>query len=123
MESKPDLATVLEHYGVRIMHRHGWIPCKCIMHDDSHASAAYNLDSQGYNCLVCQILGDVYDVVARMENLKEFRDVKRRAEELAHGSSRALFTQSNTTGSVLPRRAGHHKGSGGSVPSWKRRGA
>lgn len=123
MESKPDLATVLEHYGVRILNRHGWIPCKCIMHDDSHASAAYNLDSQGYNCLVCQILGDVYDVVAHMENLKEFRDVKRRAEELAHGSSRALLTQSHTTGSVLPRRAGNNKGSGGSVPSWKRLGA
>ena len=123
MVLKPDLATVLEHYGVRITHRHGWVPCKCIMHDDSHASAAYNLDTQGYNCLVCQVLGDVYDVVSRMENIKEFKDVKRRAEEIAHGSSRTIFQQSNTTGSLLPRGTRHNQGDSKQVPSWKRRGA
>ena len=70
MTSKPDLAAVLESYGVSVSDRYGWVPCKCVVHDDSHASAAYNLDEQKYNCLVCQLLGDVYDLVARKENLK-----------------------------------------------------
>ena len=123
MVSKPDLGAVLEHYGVKVLNRHGWVPCKCIIHDDAQASAAYNLDNQAYNCLVCNLLGDVYDLVARKENIKEFRDVKRRAEELAHGSSRKILQQSHTTGSLLPRGTRNNSGSRAYVPSWKRRGA
>ena len=69
MKTKPDLALVLEHYGLNIIHKHGWSPCKCVVHEDSHASAAYNLDKQVYNCLVCNLLGDVYDVVAAKEGV------------------------------------------------------
>ena len=123
MVSKPDLAIVLEHYGINVLDRHGWVPCKCIIHDDSHSSAAYNLDTQNYNCLVCNLLGDVYDLVARKENIKEFIDVKRKAESLSNGSSRKILQQSNTTGSLLPRGTRHNDGSRKYVPSWKRRGA
>ena len=41
MVTKPELASILEHYGINVVHRHGWVPCKCIIHEDSHASAAY----------------------------------------------------------------------------------
>lgn len=123
MVSKPDIGAVLAHYGIDVIDRHGWIPCKCVIHDDAQASAAYNLDTQGYNCLVCQVLGDVYTLVQAKENLKEFKDVKRRAETLANGSSRKISQRSHTTGSLLPRGTGHHGDSKKYVPSWKRRGA
>ena len=123
MESKPDIGAVLEHYGIAVVDRHGWIPCKCVIHDDSHSSAAYNLDTQGYNCLVCQVLGDVYALVQAKENIKEFTDVKRRAAQIANGSSRKILQRNNTTGSLLPRGTGHNTGSRKYIPSWKRRGA
>lgn len=123
MVTKPDIGAVLAHYGLNVSDRHGWVPCKCVVHEDSHASAAYNLDTQGYNCLVCNLLGDVYDLVARKENLKEFKDAKRRAEELANGSSAKILQRSNATGSLLPRGTRHNQTSGGYVPSWKRLGA
>jgi len=121
--SKPDLGAVLEHYGVHVVERHGWQACKCVVHEDSHASAAYNLDKQVFNCLVCNLLGDVYDLVARKEDIKEFKDVKRRAEKIANGSSRQISQRSNATGSVLPSGTRHNQGSGKYIPSWKRRGA
>ena len=123
MVSKPDLGAVLEHYGVHLIAKHGWVACKCVIHDDSQASAAYNLDKQAYNCLVCNLLGDVYDLVSRKEDIKEFKDVKQRAEKIANGVSTKISQRSNTGGSLLPAGARHNKGSGGYIPSWKRRGA
>ena len=120
MDTKPDLSAILEHYGVNVIDRHGWQPCKCVIHDDSHASAAYNLDTQGYNCLVCQVLGDVYTLIQAKEGL-EFKDAKRKAEAIANGRSRKVLQQSHNTGSLLPRRAGSDRGSNKYVPSWKRR--
>jgi len=122
MVSKPDLATILEHYGINISHRHGWVPCKCIIHDDSHASAAYNLDNQAYNCLVCNLLGDVYDLVGKKEGL-DFVNAKREAEKIAHGNSAKILQRNNTTGSLLPTGTRHNSRGGGYVPAWKRRGA
>ena len=120
MTSKPDLAAVLEHYGVVVLDRHGWTPCKCVIHDDSHASAAYNLDTQGYNCLVCQVLGDVYTLIQAKEGM-EFKDAKRKAEAIANGRSRKILQQSNTTGSLLPGGTRHTGGRRAYVPAWKRR--
>ena len=121
MVSKPDMGAVLEHYGINVLDRHGWVPCKCVIHDDSQASAAYNIDKQAYNCLVCNLLGDVYDLVSRKEGLKEFRDVKQRAETIANGRSAQISRRSSSTGSLLPSGSGHHQGSRGYIPSWKRR--
>ena len=120
MKDKPDIATILEHYGVRISHRHGWIACRCIIHDDRHASAAYNLDKQAYNCLVCNLLGDVYDLVSRKEGL-DFVNAKRFAERITNGNSRKILNLSNTTGSLLPFGTRHNTGSRKYVPAWKRR--
>jgi len=122
MKTKPDLALVLEHYGVNVLDRHGWTPCKCVVHDDSHASAAYNLEKQAYNCLVCNLLGDVYDVVAAKEGV-DFSHAKQIAERITNGNSRKVRTVTHATGSVLPVRTGNNSGSGKYLPSWKRRGA
>ena len=119
MISKPDIAVVLEHYGLNIIDKHGWVACKCVIHDDTHSSAAYNLDEQGYNCLVCQVLGDVYTLVAAKEGL-DFQHAKRKAEGIANGRSRKILQKSNTTGSLLPTGTRSNGGSRKYVPSWKR---
>lgn len=119
MISKPDLSVVLEHYGVNVIDKHGWVSCKCVIHDDTHSSAAYNLDTQGYNCLVCQVLGDVYTLVAAKEGL-DFNNAKRKAETIAHGRSAKIRQQSNTTGSLLPSGTRHNSRSRKYIPSWKR---
>lgn len=122
MISKPDIAIVLEHYGVKVLDRHGWVPCKCVIHDDAQASAAYNLDNQAYNCLVCQVLGDVYTLVQAKEGL-DFKDAKRKAASITNGRQRAISQVSNATGSLLPTGTRHNQRGGKFVPSWKRRGA
>ena len=122
MRVKPDLATVLEYYGVNVLDRSGWAKCKCFVHEDTHASAAYNLDLQMYNCLVCQLLGDVYTIIMRKEGM-DFKDAQRKAEAITHGNSAQIRASSHRTGSVLPTRAGNNKGNSKFIPSWKRRGA
>ena len=122
MISKPDIGTVLEHYGINVIDKHGWIPCKCVIHDDSHASAAYNLDNQAYNCLVCNLLGDVYDLVAKKEGMN-FVSAKREAERIANGNSKKILRVNNTTGSLLPTGSRHNPKGSKFIPAWKRRGA
>ena len=119
MISKPDLAIVLEHYGLNVVDKHGWVPCKCVIHDDSHASAAYNLDNQAYNCLVCQVIGDVYTLVQAKEGIS-FNDAKRKAAQITHGRSRKVLQLNNSTGSLLPRGTRDKRASRRYVPSWKR---
>lgn len=120
MNSKPDIGAVLEHYGLNVLDRHGWVPCKCVIHEDAQASAAYNLDNQAYNCLVCQVLGDVYTLVQAKEGL-DFKDAKRKAETIANGRSRKVLHQSNTTGSLLPSGTRNNQRGSKYLPSWKRR--
>lgn len=119
MISKPDIAIVLQHYGIDVIDKHGWVPCKCVIHDDSHASAAYNLDTQGYNCLVCQVIGDVYTLVQAKEGIS-FTDAKRKAAQITNGRSRKILQVSNATGSLLPSGTRNNKERRKYVPSWKR---
>ena len=119
-ETKPDLATVLEHYGIQTIHKSGWIPCKCVIHEDSHASAAYNLDHQIYHCLVCNIIGDVYELVKAKENLKGFADVKQRAEKIANGNGTTILRIPQPGDTRLPRKTRNNRNGGKYLPSWKR---
>lgn len=123
MDTKPDLAAVLEAYGVNVSYKDGWSACKCVIHNDSHASAAYNLDKQVYHCLVCNVLGDVYDLVKNKENLKDFNDVKRRAKELANGRGAKVLHRQKPGDTRLPGIKRNNSRSGGYVPSWKRKRA
>lgn len=122
MVSKHDLALVLEHYGITISPKHGWQTCKCIIHDDTRASAAYNLDEQLYHCLVCQLMLDVYDLIKTKEGI-EFADAKRKAEAITHGQRYEIRQLSHSGGSLLPTGTRHKSGSRKYIPSWKRRGA
>lgn len=112
---KPDLATVIEEYGGRVPDRHGYISMRCVLHEDSHNSATINIDKQRYHCFVCQFDGDVYDVVARKEQIG-FKDAVARAEVIANGNRTKVSRSTGSSNSLLPQRSGNNKGGRRYVP-------
>jgi hypothetical protein len=116
MTDKPDLATVLEHYGAQIPTKYGYASMRCVLHEDSHASATVNIDKQKYYCFVCQFNGDVYDVVKFKEDLGDFRDVIARTEAIADGHRAQVSPNYQRGDSLVPQRAGNNKGSRRYIP-------
>ena len=112
---KPDLATVLEFFGATVPTRHGYVSMRCVLHDDTLASATVNIDKQRYHCFVCQFDGDVYDVVAKKEEIG-FRDAVARAEAITNGNRTAVSRSTGPSNGLLPARAGNNKGSRRYIP-------
>ena len=115
MTDKPDLALVLENYGARVPDRHGYVPIRCVLHDDMLASATVNIDKQRYHCFVCQFDGDVYDVVAHKEGIG-FKDAVARAEAITNGNRTQVSRSTGSSDGLLPARARNNKGSRRYVP-------
>jgi DNA primase len=115
MTDKPDLATVLEHYGAQIPNKYGYISMRCVLHEDTHSSATVNIDKQRYHCFVCQFDGDVYDVVSKKEEIG-FRDAVTRAEAIANGNRREVRKHTGSSNGLLPARARNNQGSRRYVP-------
>lgn len=116
MTDKPDIALVLEFFGGQVPNRSGYAPMKCVIHEDSHASATVNLSKQKYHCFVCHFDGDVYDVVSRIENIGEFKDAVARAEEITDGKRSEVSQEYQRGDSLLPRKPRNNKGSRRYVP-------
>ncbi|MEO1993118.1 MAG: DNA primase [Pirellulales bacterium] len=75
----------------------------CPWHDDSRPSLQINPERQTYRCWVCNIGGDVFSFIMKMERL-EFR------EALEHLAERAGIPMTrNTSGSSGARKAEFHK--------------
>lgn len=115
-KEKPDLGIALEYYGAKLPVKYGYASMKCVLHDDSHASATVNLEKQMYYCFVCQFRGDVYDVVRTKEGIKEFKDVVTRAEEITNGNRATLSQGAGSRDSLLPTRSRNNKRSRRYVP-------
>lgn len=115
-KDKPDLATVLEHYGAKVPVKYGYASMKCVLHEDSHASATVNLDKQTYYCFVCQFSGDVYEVVKKKEEIGTFKDVVARAEAIADGNRTSVSQRNQRGDSLLPTRTGDNKRSRRYIP-------
>jgi len=115
MTDKPDLATVLEHYGATIPNKYGYISMRCVLHEDTHSSATVNIDKQRYHCFVCQFDGDVYDVVSNKEEIG-FKDAVTRAEAIANGNRREVRRSTGSSNGLLPARARNNQGSRRYVP-------
>lgn len=113
---KPDLVAVLEHYGSNIPDRHGYISVRCVLHEDTLASATVNIDKQRYHCFVCSFDGDVYDVVARKEDIGDFKDVIARAEAIADGKRKQVSRSTGSSDGLLPARSGNRGRSRRYVP-------
>jgi DNA primase len=112
---KPDLVLVLEEYGAQIPNKHGYISIRCILHDDTQASATVNVDKQRYHCFVCQFDGDVYAVVQHKEGLG-FRDAVARAEIITNGNRKQVSSGGGSSNGLLPARARNNKGGRRYVP-------
>ena len=115
VKDKPDLSAILEHYGAQIPNRYGYISMRCVLHDDTQASATVNIDKQRYHCFVCQFDGDVYSVVQFKEQIG-FKDAVTRAEVIADGNRTQVRASTGSSDGLLPARAGNNKRSRRYVP-------
>src|ERR1019366_1417670 len=74
--TKPEITItqVLEHYDADLsrVREHGWCPVKCPFHDDSHASGSVNLALNGFKCHTCDVSGDAWSLIMKVETL-DFR--------------------------------------------------
>ena len=90
----PDITAILEYYGAVVPTRKSWAKMKCPFHNDSHASAAVNLQENIFKCHGCQYKGDGYKIIMDKEGVG-FREAISIAEGIL-----------NQSGQVLPRRVG-----------------
>ena len=94
---------------------------QCPFHSDSHASAGVNHELEAFNCLGCDVTGNVYTIIEKVEGIG-FREAKSRAKEIIgeslaplpkeHRISRKLSEQSGT---ISGRRKETSTGSGAST--------
>jgi DNA primase len=104
MNDKPDITAVLEYYGATVPTRSGWAKMKCPFHDDSHASAGVNHEEDVFNCLACEISGDIYNIIQKIEKV-DFREAKSRAKEIVGEGIKPLRTE-RRVGRIIPKESG-----------------
>lgn len=114
---KPDLQAVLEHYDVDVPGRTGWAKIKCPIHDDTHASAACNLDEQAFACFTCDVKGDVYTLIMAKEKVG-FKDAVKLGESHAHGSVRPVHGSQDAGLLGVSRGTRHHNSGRGFFQTW-----
>lgn len=98
MSDNPNITAILEHYGATVPTRNGWAKMKCPFHNDSHASAAVNLEENLFKCHGCQYKGSGYKIIMDKEGVG-FREAISIAEGIL-----------NACGEVLPRSTGRSRG-------------
>lgn len=93
LDQKHDMEQVLNYYGCEVPSGNGWRSTKCCFHEDSHASAAVNLELQKFKCFACGIEGDVYDLIGKTEGIG-FNEARNFAEGIAARGSKVLLQES-----------------------------
>lgn len=104
----PDITAILEYYGAVVPTRKSWAKMKCPFHNDSHASAAVNLQENIFKCHGCQYKGDGYKIIMEKEGVK-FREAVDIAEGILNSCGKTL-PQRAIRGGGLPRRTGNNHG-------------
>jgi len=97
----PNITAILEHYGATVPTRSGWAKMKCPFHNDSHASAAVNLQENLFKCHGCQYKGSGFKIIMDKEGVS-FREAIVIAEGIL-----------NQSGQVLSRSVGRGRGVSG----------
>jgi len=105
---KPDITAILEHYGATVPVRIGWAKMKCPFHNDSHASAAVNLNENIFKCHGCQMKGDGYAIIISKEGV-EFLEAVNIAKRILDSCGKVLPQRPARSGG-LPRRTGYNDG-------------
>ena len=109
MKENPNITAILEHYGATVPTRNGWAKMKCPFHNDSHASAAVNLQENIFKCHGCQYKGDGYKIIMDKEGVG-FREAISIAEGILDARGEVL-PQRTTRGGRLSSRSRHNHGS------------
>lgn len=87
------IAAILKHYGAsKVPEGRGWRKMRCPFHDDTHASAGVNHEAESFNCFTCDIAGNFFVIIMKIERV-EFSEAKSRAEEIVGTSLEALPTK------------------------------
>jgi len=68
------MVDVVTHYGVDVpYYATGWTSILCPFHPDTNPSASINMDEDRFKCFVCDVSGDILDVVQQAENLEDVK--------------------------------------------------
>lgn len=73
IKSKVDITDLLEDYGFDIPPGRNKPKVLCRFHGDRNPSAQVDLTKQRFKCYVCDVNGDVVDIVMQVERL-DFRE-------------------------------------------------
>lgn len=101
--NKLPIRAVLIHYGAGdFPHRRGWAKVKCILHDESQASASVNEEAGLYKCFACMQTSpigngssttlDGLDIVAIKEGCSDFACADECAERIFGESVRDVLS-------------------------------
>lgn len=91
------IAVIVAHYGGQVREGRS-CSVKCVMHNDSRASASMNTYDNLYHCFTCGKGGNAANIVCILENL-EFNDGLKRAIEIAAGSGATIRSANKSRGS------------------------
>ena len=91
------IAAIVAYYGGQVREGRS-ASVKCIMHNDSRASASMNTYDNLYYCHTCGKGGNAANLVCILENL-EFNDGLKRAIEIAAGSGAEIRSANKSRGS------------------------
>ena len=68
-DDKPDLAAVLDHYGVVFNPARSSQKCLCPVHEEHVKSCSINLDEGWFNCHACNAKGDSWNLIMLKEGI------------------------------------------------------
>ena len=82
LKDKVSIYEVLEYYGLDSYGHTGhgwgnWEKVHCPFHFDQHASASVNFDKGRFHCFVCDVRGDILDIVQVMEHIDNIPEAMR----------------------------------------------
>lgn len=73
VKSLVDIVDLLEEYGFDIPSGKNRPKVRCVFHNDRNPSAQVDLSKQRFKCYVCDVQGDIVDIVMTVERL-DFRE-------------------------------------------------
>lgn len=111
---KHPIGPILEHYGAKLPEGKGWRKIRCPFHNDSHASATVNIETNAFKCFACPVSGDTYSIIMKHER-KPFNEAYNLAEKIT-GISRNTLSKAHTSSSRISGKQGSHFGRRGYTP-------
>ena len=113
------IGPVLEKYGWTLpSERPGWVPVKCMEHEDRQASASVNFDKNAVNCHACGFKGDALKVIQIKEGC-DFGQALRIAEGIVGEGNGGVSTEHRGR-HALPSEQRTDRGNRKYVPPWRR---